>query len=156
PDRGPGRHHSRRRDRSLVRATHARSRGRRCEPRREAVRGARSGAHGARPAPGGRLVGTARGAVGVGARGSHTRGARADLMLRLGAHWDGEATTFALASAHAESVELCLFEHRDAPREMQRLPLVRQPDGYFAARVARVGPGQLYGYRVHGPWAPER
>ena len=77
-------------------------------------------------------------------------------MQRLGAHWDGEATTFALASAHAESVELCLFEHRDAPREMQRLPLVRGPDGCFAARVARVGPGQLYGYRVHGPWAPER
>jgi len=77
-------------------------------------------------------------------------------MQRLGAHWDGEATTFALASVHAESVELCLFAHRDAPREMQRLPLVRGPDGCFVARVSGVGPGQLYGYRVHGPWAPER
>jgi isoamylase len=74
----------------------------------------------------------------------------------LGAHWDGRATSFALASAHAEAVELCLFDGPDAPHESQRLALERGPDGLFAARVSGVGPGQRYGYRVHGPWAPER
>jgi isoamylase len=77
-------------------------------------------------------------------------------MQQLGAHWDGEATTFALASAHAEAVELCLFESRDSAHETKRLPLARGVDGSFAARVGGVGPGQLYGYRVHGPWAPQQ
>jgi len=77
-------------------------------------------------------------------------------VIPLGAHWDGEATTFALESRHAEAVELCLFETGESGRERQRLPLVRGADGRFAARVSGVGPGQRYGYRVSGPWAPER
>jgi glycogen operon protein len=77
-------------------------------------------------------------------------------MTPLGATWDGEATTFALASARAEAVELCLFEGADAEAEAKRVTLERQPDGVFRARLDGVRPGQAYGYRVHGPWAPER
>ncbi|MFI5316352.1 MAG: glycogen debranching protein GlgX [Myxococcota bacterium] len=73
----------------------------------------------------------------------------------LGATWDGEATRFALASAHAEAVELCLFESPDAPREARRIELARRSDGVFHARLPDARPGQAYGYRVHGPWAPE-
>jgi glycogen operon protein len=74
----------------------------------------------------------------------------------LGAIWDGQATTFALASADAEAVELCLFESPDAPLEAKRIALAKEPGDVFRARVDGVGPGQAYGYRVHGPWAPER
>jgi glycogen operon protein len=77
-------------------------------------------------------------------------------MTRLGAIWDGEATSFALVSARAEAVELCLFERPDSLHEAKRVPLTRDADGAFRARVTGVGPGQAYGYRVHGPWAPER
>jgi len=77
-------------------------------------------------------------------------------MTVLGATWDGEATSFALASAHAEAVELCLFEAPDEPVEAQRVPLEPAADGVFRARLDGVRPGQAYGYRVHGPWAPER
>ena len=73
----------------------------------------------------------------------------------LGATWDGEATHFALASAHAEAVELCLFESADAPREAKRIELARRVDGVFEARVPEARPGRAYGYRVHGPWSPE-
>jgi isoamylase len=73
----------------------------------------------------------------------------------LGATWDGEATHFALASAHAQAVELCLFENADAAREAKRIELPRRDGDVFEARLADVRPGQLYGYRVHGPWSPE-
>jgi len=71
----------------------------------------------------------------------------------LGARWDGGGTDFALASAHAEVVELCLFAGPDAPVESERIELARRADGVFHTRLD-VGPGQLYGYRVHGAWAP--
>ncbi len=77
-------------------------------------------------------------------------------MAALGAIWDGKGTEFALASAHAEAVELCLFEAVDAPVEAQRVTLAKQADGVFRVRLDGVRPGQAYGYRVHGPWAPER
>ncbi len=73
----------------------------------------------------------------------------------LGASWDGYGTNFALASAHAESVELCLFASADAPTEAQRISLPGRADDVFHGYLKGVRPGQLYGYRVHGPWAPE-
>jgi glycogen operon protein len=69
----------------------------------------------------------------------------------LGAHWDGAGVAFALFAAHATRVELCLFDGRDA--ETARLALPERTGDVFHGRVAGIGPGQRYGYRVHGPFA---
>src|SRR5690606_22891681 len=71
---------------------------------------------------------------------------------QLGANWNGEGTNFALFSAHAERVELCLFD--EAGNETQRLTLPEYTDEIWHGFVPGVGPGQLYGYRVHGPYDP--
>jgi glycogen operon protein len=74
---------------------------------------------------------------------------------RLGAIWDGEGTNFALFSEHATGVELCLFDRADADRETERIALRERTDQIWHAYLPDVRPGQLYGYRVHGPWAPD-
>ncbi len=73
----------------------------------------------------------------------------------LGAHWDGEGTNFALSSEHATAVELCLFEGPDDTRETVRVPLRERSGPIWHSYLPDVQPGQLYGYRVHGPWAPQ-
>ena len=70
----------------------------------------------------------------------------------LGPMWDGEGTNFALFSEHAERVELCLFEGDEETRYELAQRTVFNWHGYLPG----VGPGQRYGYRVHGPWAPEQ
>jgi glycogen operon protein len=72
-----------------------------------------------------------------------------------GATWDGEAVNFALFSAHATRVELCLFDAPDAPHESARVELSERSGDVWHARLPGVRAGQLYGYRVHGPWAPD-
>jgi glycogen operon protein len=72
----------------------------------------------------------------------------------LGATWDGRGTNFALFSAHATKVELCLFD-RDGRRETQRVTLPERTDDVWHVYLSHVTPGQLYGYRVHGPYEPE-
>jgi isoamylase len=72
----------------------------------------------------------------------------------LGAHWDGEGANFALSSEHATAVELCLFEGPDDNREVVRVPLRERTGAIWHAYLPDVQPGQLYAYRVHGPWAP--
>ena len=72
----------------------------------------------------------------------------------LGATWDGRGTNFALFSANATKVELCLFD-RDGKREKQRLEMPERTDDVWHIYLPQVGPGQLYGYRVHGPYEPE-
>jgi isoamylase len=72
----------------------------------------------------------------------------------LGATWDGKGVNFALFSEHATQVELCLFEQVDATQEMHRLPLPARTDHVWHAYLPDVRPGQLYGYRVSGPYAP--
>jgi isoamylase len=74
---------------------------------------------------------------------------------RLGAVWDGEGTNFAIFSEHATGVELCLFDRPDAGQETERIPFRERTDQIWHAYLPDVRPGQLYGYRVHGPWAPE-
>ncbi len=74
---------------------------------------------------------------------------------RLGAHWDEEGVDFALFSAHATRVELCLFEGAQGEVEVRRLDLPERSGDVFHGRVPGLAPGQLYGYRVHGPWAPD-
>jgi isoamylase len=73
----------------------------------------------------------------------------------LGATWDGLGVNFAIFSEHAKGVELCLFDSADAVRESRRIPLREQEDLVWHAYVLDIRPGQLYGYRVDGPYAPE-
>jgi len=72
----------------------------------------------------------------------------------LGATWEGAGTNFALFSAHAEKVELCLFDERGR-REEHRIALPEMTHEIWHGYLPDVRPGQLYGYRVHGPYAPE-
>jgi glycogen operon protein len=72
---------------------------------------------------------------------------------RLGATPDAHGTNFALATEHAERVELCLFDTQ-GERELARIPLAERTQGIWHAHVAGIGAGQRYGYRVHGPFDP--
>jgi isoamylase len=72
----------------------------------------------------------------------------------LGATWNGLGVNFAIYSEHATKVELCLFDDPDAQRESERLTLPEQTNMVWHGYVPDVRPGQLYGYRVHGPYAP--
>jgi isoamylase len=74
----------------------------------------------------------------------------------LGATWDGEGTNFAIFSEHATAVELCLFDHPEDAVGRARIHLVERTDLVWHAYLPDVRPGQLYGYRVHGPYEPER
>jgi glycogen operon protein len=73
----------------------------------------------------------------------------------IGATWDGRGTNFALFSAHAEKVELCLFD-RQGRRELERVALPECTDYVWHGYLPEVMPGQRYGYRAHGPYEPER
>jgi len=79
---------------------------------------------------------------------------RAGLPYPLGATWDGTGTNFALFSANATKVELCLFDS-SGRRELERVALPEYTDEVWHGYLPEVRPGQLYGYRVHGPYAPE-
>jgi glycogen operon protein len=72
----------------------------------------------------------------------------------LGATWDGIGTNFALFSEHATKVELCLFDSPDAAMESLCVPLTERTDMVWHGYLPDTGPGQLYGYRVYGPWDP--
>ncbi|SIT86667.1 glycogen debranching protein GlgX [Pontibaca methylaminivorans] len=72
----------------------------------------------------------------------------------LGATWDGSGVNFALFSAHATRVELCLFEPKGR-RETDRIELPENTHQVWHGYLPWVRPGQLYGYRVHGPYAPD-
>ena len=72
----------------------------------------------------------------------------------LGATWDGAGVNFALFSENATRVELCLFDSPDAPKETHRIELKEQTDQVWHCYLPDVLPGQLYGYRVHGPYEP--
>src|SRR5918997_6308662 len=72
----------------------------------------------------------------------------------LGATWDGAGVNFALFSENAAGVELCLFDSPDAPQESARVQLAEHTDQVWHAYLPEVRPGQLYGYRVHGPYEP--
>ncbi len=66
-------------------------------------------------------------------------------------------TTFALAAAHATSVELCLFgDEHDPNGPERRIPLPHRIHGVWFGHIPGVRPGQRYGYRVDGPWRPDQ
>jgi isoamylase len=70
----------------------------------------------------------------------------------LGATWDGEGTNFSVFSENAERVELCLF----ADGGETRVPMREHTAFNWHCYLPGVGPGTLYGVRVHGPYAPEQ
>jgi len=74
----------------------------------------------------------------------------------LGATWDGAGVNFALFSEHATAVDLCLFASVDAEAESERVRLTEREGMVWHCYLPDVRPGQLYGYRVHGPYEPER
>jgi glycogen operon protein len=71
----------------------------------------------------------------------------------LGANWDGTGVNFALFSAHAQMVELCLFDI-DGGKELERIELPEFTDEVWHGYLPDARPGTVYGYRVHGPYEP--
>ncbi len=73
----------------------------------------------------------------------------------LGANYDGKGVNFALFSANAEKVELCLFD-KNGENEIERFAITLNDNNIWHIYLEGVKPGQLYGYRVYGPYEPER
>jgi isoamylase len=74
----------------------------------------------------------------------------------LGATWMGNGVNFAIFSEHATGVELCLFENIEATEENVRIPVTEHTDQVWHVFLPDVRPGQLYGFRVSGPYDAER
>ena len=74
----------------------------------------------------------------------------------LGATWDGAGVNFSLFSENATSVDLCLFDWPDGKNEIARIPLREKTGPVWHIYLPELRPGQLYGYRVHGPYEPAR
>ncbi|WP_013628955.1 glycogen debranching protein GlgX [Rubinisphaera brasiliensis] len=72
----------------------------------------------------------------------------------LGAHYDGSGVNFALYSANATHVELCLFDSIEDIKEAKRIRLPERTDFVWHGYFPDLAPGQLYGFRVHGPYEP--
>ena len=72
----------------------------------------------------------------------------------LGATWTGRGVNFALFSAHATKVELCLFDH-GGEHEVERVELPEYTDEVWHGFLPDARPGTIYAYRVHGPYEPE-
>ena len=70
-----------------------------------------------------------------------------------GATWDGKGVNFSLFSANATKVEVCLFDAA-GKCELERIQLPEYTDQIFHGWLPGLGPGQVYGYRVHGPYEP--
>jgi isoamylase len=78
---------------------------------------------------------------------------REGLPHPLGATWDGLGVNFALFSAHATKVELCLFDAQ-GERELERIELPEYTDEVWHGYLRDLRPGAVYAYRVHGPHEP--
>ncbi|WP_018747190.1 glycogen debranching protein GlgX [Chitiniphilus shinanonensis] len=85
----------------------------------------------------------------------HTLPDRLDLgrPYPLGAHWDGQGVNFAVFSASATLIELCVFDERGR-KEIARYPLPMCTDEIWHGYLPDAKPGLLYGYRAHGPYDP--
>jgi isoamylase len=72
-----------------------------------------------------------------------------------GATWDGSGTNFALFSANATKVEVCIFVSFDG-KETSRIEFPEYADQIFHDFLPDVGPGRFYGFRVHGSYQPNQ
>jgi glycogen operon protein len=79
---------------------------------------------------------------------------REGLPYPLGATWDGLGVNFAIFSANATKVELCLFD-ASGKRELERIELPEYTDEVWHGYLPDARPGTTYGYRVYGPYAPD-
>src|SRR5690242_7839417 len=73
----------------------------------------------------------------------------------LGATWDGLGVNFAVFSAHAEKIEICIFEP-SGRRETARMALPEYTEEVWHGYLPHADPGLVYGLRAYGPYAPER
>src|SRR4030095_9201659 len=74
----------------------------------------------------------------------------------LGATWDGAGVNFALFSQNATAVALCLFDGPEGNQETARIRMPEHTNHVWHAYLPGLRPGQLYGYRVHGPYEPTK
>jgi isoamylase len=74
----------------------------------------------------------------------------------LGATWDGAGVNFSLFTENATAVELCLFDSPEGKQEIARIPIRERTHQVWHIYLPEVRPGQLYGYRVHGPYEPSK
>ncbi len=79
---------------------------------------------------------------------------RAGSPFPQGATWDGNGVNFAVFSEGAEAVELCLFDKSEDKTESKRIKMRERTNGIWHIYLPGVGPGQLYGYRMYGPYEP--
>ena len=73
----------------------------------------------------------------------------------LGSTWDGHGVNFAIFSAGGQRVELCLFDAK-GEHETRRIELPAHTSDVWHGYLPRAAPGLVYGYRLHGPWRPDR
>src|ERR1700761_153005 len=73
----------------------------------------------------------------------------------LGATWDGKGVNFALFSENATGVELQLFKHPADELESEKIEITEKTGYIWHVYIPDISPGQLYGYRVSGPYEPE-
>lgn len=73
----------------------------------------------------------------------------------LGACWDGNGVNFAIFSENATKVELCLYESISSEKDYEKICILENTDQIWHCYIPGIKPGQLYGYRIHGPYDPE-
>jgi isoamylase len=74
----------------------------------------------------------------------------------LGANWDGKGVNFAIFAENADKVDLCLFKKENGQKEIARIKLPEYTNQVWHGYIPKLKPGQLYGFRVHGPYEPQR
>jgi glycogen operon protein len=73
----------------------------------------------------------------------------------MGAHWDGTGINFAVFSAHAHGIDLCLFDAQ-GEHEVARMALPGHDSDVWHGYLPGAEPGLVYGLRAHGPWRPDK
>lgn len=73
----------------------------------------------------------------------------------LGATWDGQGVNFAIYAENATGVELCLFNTKEEQEESTNIKIEERTHHVWHVYIPGLKPGQLYGYRVHGPYEPQ-
>ena len=74
----------------------------------------------------------------------------------IGATWDGNGVNFAIFTENATAVQLCLFDAQDTTKELAVVNMTENTDLIWHIYINGLKPGQLYGYRVDGPYEPEK
>lgn len=86
---------------------------------------------------------------------NHQQHVRPGSPYPLGPTWDGDGVNFALFSENATGVELCFFDAREPSKQVGTIKIEEVTHHIWHVYVPGIKPGQLYGYRVHGPYEPE-